>query len=368
MKWTFLFTLLLINSLTYAQSPAFVQIAVYLNEPLPDKQALYIRGNHGMMGNWEHGKVRLAKKEPQLWSGIFLLSKGDNISFILDGGTPQKNFPGIDTFNHSVTKDTTIEINLESTLKVSNRSIPSGQKHKLPGTVPNGLQDRLVTVRTPPGYEMDTNQYYPVLYMMDGQSLFVDQESPDGFAWHLDKTLDSLEHHKIIEPTILVAIDHVFSTRSVEFADTEIGQRHRDYLIHTLIPSIDRQFRTKKAANDRIIGGAVAGGFVSFLAAWEHPEIVSNVIALSPAVQIYENDIFPKLEEYEGPTKNLKIYIDHGEFELDEKITPGVMKLKEYFEENEYQYTLKYHPNTIPDGENMRDRIIPALQHFLSLK
>lgn len=329
--------------------------------------AVYIRGNHGMLGNWEYGKVHLARKADSLWAGIFLMPRDTKLKFLFDGGSASKGFQKMDTIHHMVTSDTAITIHIKGPLISSVAEYPSGAIHKIPRTTPGNIQSRMVTVRTPVGYESDTARRYPVLYLMDGQCLLDAEDCPDGLTWDIDHTLDSLEFHKVISPVILVAIDHVFKARSFEYADSEYGARYRSYLQNDLIDAIDRQFRTIASPSARTIGGSVAGGFVAFLTAWESPDRIGNVLALSPAVEVYENNIFPLLESYEGPAKQLNVYMDAGEFELDEKIKPGVEKLHNWLKEHGNRSRYTYVPNSIPDSENMGFRVIPALQYFYGI-
>ncbi|MDX1684698.1 MAG: alpha/beta hydrolase-fold protein [Saprospiraceae bacterium] len=353
-----------ISFFSVAQNAAFVKVEVELNKPLPERQALHIRGDHGMMGKWEFGKVRLAKKRNMTWSGIFLIPRGDSVSFLLDGGHPDKGFEPADTFSFVVRKDTSLNIKMQGKWVNRKPEFPQGIFYQLPMTTPEGLRARTVTVRTPHNYTDDTLREYPVLYLLDGQSLFDTEGSPDGYEWRLDETLDSLEHLGLIEPIIVVGIDHVFETRSVEYSDTEIGARFRSYISEDLVETIDQQFRTKDSAEHRLIGGAVAGGFVSLLTAWESSDVFGKVMVLSPAVRIYDNDIFPLLDSLGTPEHTVDVFMDVGEFGLDEKIEPGVRQLKHYLDSLDVDSEFKFVPNSIPDGENMAERIKPALLHF----
>lgn len=358
------FAIFLLSNSVLAQGPAFVKIQAQLSEPLAERQALYIRGSHKMMGQWEHGKVRLARKQKVIWSGFFMVNEGDQLEFILDGGSPQKIFPTMDTISFKVNGDTSVEISIDEPLDTIGIIYPQGTIHNLPASLPDKLRDRMVYVRTPPGYEGDTARSFPVLFLMDAQSLFTPEGSPDGFCWHIDKTMDSLEYHGLIEPTILVAIEHVWGTRSMEYSDTDLGMLYRGFLTKDLAPRIARQFRVKKAPSEWVIGGAVAGGFVSLLTAWESPETFGNVLALSPAVEVQDNDFLSIAQAYEGEPKSIRVYMDRGEFGLDEQLKSGILKLKEYFESEGYPLEYNFEPNTIPDGENMARRVIPGLFYF----
>ena len=104
---------------------------------------------------------------------------------------------------------------------------------------------RRVIVRTPINYRKDTAKHYPTLYIHDAQYVLGENPSNKNH-WLLKSTLDSLENSKTINPFILVAIDHVFVNRSLEYSDSELGDRYRNYVINELMPKIDLQFRTIK--------------------------------------------------------------------------------------------------------------------------
>src|SRR3990170_3478353 len=65
---------------------------------------------------------------------------------------------------------------------------------------------RNILVYTPPGYVVDTERRYPVLYMHDGQNLMRPEDAFGGVAWGVDSTAESLILAGSIEPLIIVGI------------------------------------------------------------------------------------------------------------------------------------------------------------------
>src|SRR5262249_12688290 len=65
---------------------------------------------------------------------------------------------------------------------------------------------RTITVYLPPGYETGENQYYPVLYLHDGQNLFDPAEAAFGQTWEAHTTTERLIHAGRIPPLLLVGI------------------------------------------------------------------------------------------------------------------------------------------------------------------
>ncbi len=339
-------------------------VKVELDQPLPAQQGLYLRGNQPLLGNWQFANVLLSKRSATQWAGIFILNQGDDLQFILDGGSPRKYFNGMDTVAFKLKKDTAVNIKLSVGDFVIEAEKPQGQIHNFPLTASGNLRARMVKVRTPIGYIKDTSRVYPVVILHDGQSLFDANKSPDKSEWRLDETLDSLELLGAIDPFILVAIDHVFEARSVEYADSEFGTRYRNYITNDLLPQLSRQFRLAATPQDRYIGGAVAGGYTSLLSVWQSPDIFGNGILLSPAAQIHENDFAPLLDEVTQRHHQLKFYLDIGEFGLDESLKPGVDSLSAFLTLHNIDHVYNHVPNSIPDSENMSRRVIPAILHF----
>jgi predicted alpha/beta superfamily hydrolase len=55
------------------------------------------------------------------------------------------------------------------------------------------------------------------------------------------------------------------------------------------------------------------GGLISFLIAWNHPEVFSMAGCMSSSFYYHEDKALKMVKNYSGPKKNIRIYIDHGE-------------------------------------------------------
>ncbi|MBL0146803.1 MAG: alpha/beta hydrolase [Chitinophagaceae bacterium] len=131
---------------------------------------------------------------------------------------------------------------------------------------------------------------YPVLYMHDGQNVF--DEYTSGFGeWGVDECLDSLINSGTA-PCIVVAIDNG-SKRLNEynpFDNTQFGKGEGDdyvaFLVKTLKPYIDKNYRTLAGKENTIIAGSSMGGLISYYAALTHPEVFGKAGIFSPAFWI----------------------------------------------------------------------------------
>ncbi len=164
----------------------------------------------------------------------------------------------------------------------------------------------------PPGYELNPAKHYPVLYMHDGQNLIDPKTSYAGKDWQVDETITRLIKEYKIKEIIVVGIYNT-NDRLEEYSDSEKGERYRKFIIEELKPFVDSKYRTLPDNKSTAIMGSSMGGLASFLMTWKHPEIFSTAGCLSSSFYYNDDKIFKMLDEYEGPKKHIKIYIDHGE-------------------------------------------------------
>lgn len=150
-------------------------------------------------------------------------------------------------------------------------------------------QSVLVQVYLPAGYAQDTERRYPTLYINDGQD-----SASVGLADSLQQLAMQGESQAIIAIAIPMLPDRMATygfanrTRSLP-AQTRFGpvglQAHAysEWLVHTLVPAIDRQFRTQTHAEQRGILGWSLGAASAFSVAWNYPELFGRVGAFSPS-------------------------------------------------------------------------------------
>lgn len=186
-----------------------------------------------------------------------------------------------------------------------------------PLTIPGLDRVRTIRIYLPPGYEQGRKRYR-VLYMFDAQNLFDDATSFVG-EWGVDESLDALAKSDGIE-LIVVGIDHGDDKRISElrpwahprFGKGE-GDLFLDFVVGTLKPFIDRNYRTRRASKDTGIAGSSLGGVMAHYAGVRHPGIFGRVGIFSPAYWIAD-EIFPATQA--GKLKRgTRIYLVVGEKE-----------------------------------------------------
>lgn len=147
-------------------------------------------------------------------------------------------------------------------------------------------QKRDFIVWLPPGYEAEKERRYPVLYMHDGDSVFVN--------WRIDEIATPLIESKQIEPLIIVMVPNGGSedARFEEYTPTRsnayrVGGKADAYgrmLAEELKPFIDSEFRTLPGAADTGLGGASLGGLATLHLGLKLPQVFGRLAAMSPSI------------------------------------------------------------------------------------
>jgi predicted alpha/beta superfamily hydrolase len=320
-------------------------------EGLPEGTKIYLTGNDDQLGNWQPNEIELDNIEKGKWSKSFSFQKGKKLEFKITRGSWENealNNDGAvpDNYVVDLLSDTTIKIRINLWADQVERKI----KGQITGLVKyhrnfqgEGIKPRDIIVWLPPDYESDLNKYYPVLYMHDGQNIVDPHTSSFQVDWQIDEAADSLIRKELIEPIIIVGIYNT-SDRDEEYSDGELGFSYMKFIVDSLKPFIDRNYRTKPDRMNTANGGGSLGGLISFLLMWEYSEIFSKAICFSPAFQIDNYDCIDNIKSYEGKLKQFQLFINNGDNELDSSLQPGVdemlkvLKQQGYIEGSNYYF------------------------------
>ena len=188
---------------------------------------------------------------------------------------------------------------------------------------PQLKRTRRVWIYLPDGYA-SSKQYYPVLYMHDGQNVFDDATSYAG-EWGVDECLDTMK-----KKCIVVAVDHGGPKRINEYCPYDMerfgkgeGDKYVDFLVLVLKPYIDTHYRTKKNRENTFIAGSSMGGIISMYAILKYPNVFGGAGIFSPAFWIGPK-IFDDIKA-KGKKVNGRIYFYAGERE-SETMAPDLQK------------------------------------------
>jgi predicted alpha/beta superfamily hydrolase len=172
---------------------------------------------------------------------------------------------------------------------------------------------RDIVVYLPPSYG-DERRRFPVLYMHDGQNLFDPATSFSG-EWHVDGTMEALGRRGI--EAIVVGIPNMGEHRIDEYSpfnDPKMGggrgDLYLDFLVRTLKPRIDEDFRTLTDREHTCIAGSSMGGLISLYGFFRNSETFGVAGVMSPALWFAQRAIFEFVETAERPPG--KVYLDIG--------------------------------------------------------
>jgi len=141
-----------------------------------------------------------------------------------------------------------------------------------------------IHVRLPENYQSDESVRYPVVYLLDGDSLF-----PILAASHLFLTIDEGLPEAIVVGIAYGSFDPSINRRGFDFstpvenADPERGgaAAFHDFLKSELIPQIENRYRTDPSR--RVLFGQSRGGSMVLYSAFTDPDLFWGRIASNPA-------------------------------------------------------------------------------------
>ncbi len=215
--------------------------------------------------------------------------------------------------------------------------------------IPQLGRERRIWLYLPPDYAKDTTKRFPVFYLHDGQNLFDKTTSFSG-EWQIDESLNQLVTAGDAG-CIVVGIDNGGANRLNEYSPWRNarygggeGAAYTRFLVETLKPYIDANFRTKKDREHTAIGGSSMGGLISMYALMEHQDVFSKAMVFSPAFWFALDSalmhVIQKNKKYP-----LKVYFTAGTAESADMI-PDINKMEKMmigvgFRAHEYKITPK---------------------------
>ncbi|NJB84355.1 metallo-beta-lactamase class B [Lewinella marina] len=196
---------------------------------------------------------------------------------------------------------------------------------------------RRIMLYLPPDYAI-SNRRYPVLYMHDGQNLF-DMATSFSGEWEVDETLNAL--HAAGDPgVIVVGIDNGGSERINEltpYANARYGggrgDDYVDFIVETLKPHVDANFRTLDGAEHTGIMGSSLGGLITLYAAAKYPQVFGRAGVFSPSLW-YTGDIYDFVAEAGRQAPQRYYFLaGYGENSASNRVTDDVVAMAQLLSE-----------------------------------
>ena len=141
-------------------------------------------------------------------------------------------------------------------------------------------QTRLVYIYTPPGYDANLKESYPVLYLLHGSGDLENGWTDQGQANFI---LDNLIAEGKAKPMIVVMpLGHVMRVRQIDRRkNNELLEK---VLIEELIPYVDSNYRVLGGTENRAIMGLSMGGGQTLQFGLHNLDKFAWVVGLSPAI------------------------------------------------------------------------------------
>lgn len=214
---------------------------------------------------------------------------------------------------------------------------------------------RRIRVLLPYDYEM-SETHYPVLYLNDGQNLF-GEGSPFG-NWTIDQKLAILAHRRH-HGVIVVAIDHGEDQRIADYLPYQTkmaqgrGHDYLDFIVHTLKPYMDANYRTRPERDATGMGGSSMGGLITIYAGMLHPAVFGRLLIFSPALWTTPKVYSDALRfSYPKPTK---VYLYGGQQE-SKYMVPAIERLQASLLQQKGKPTMQLQLSVDPQGEHNENR------------
>ena len=166
-------------------------------------------------------------------------------------------------------------------------------------------ETRWVWIYTPPGYEKQANQRYPVLYLFHGSN---DTAAGWTLAGCANFILDNLiSEHKAAPMIVVMPYGHAVPFGAPREQQAKNTALFEDYLMKDVMPLVEANYRVLPGREKRAIAGLSMGGGQSLSIGFGHPELFSAVAAFSAAVPgDFETRFAALLKDPAGTNKQLK--------------------------------------------------------------
>ncbi|MBK9338432.1 MAG: T9SS type A sorting domain-containing protein [Lewinellaceae bacterium] len=182
--------------------------------------------------------------------------------------------------------------------------------------IPQLNRTRRIWMYLPPNYAASSKRH-PVLYMQDGQNLFDPATSLSG-EWEVDESLDEL-FAEGDQGCIVVGIDNGGLYRIDEYSPWANplyggggqGAAYMSFIVNTLKPYVDANYRTMPDRENTGIMGSSMGGLISMYGLMEYQHVFSKAGVFSPSFWFAGNQPASHILGT-GKRNNVKVYFLAG--------------------------------------------------------
>ena len=192
-------------------------------------------------------------------------------------------------------------------------------------TIPklSGEKTRKAYIYLPESYEKEPQKRYPVMYMFDGHNVFFDEDATFGKSWGMNKFMEESKKELII---VGVECNHEGNKRLVEYAPFNYensehgkikgkGSVYMNWLVKTLKPYIDENYRTLPDRLNTIIAGSSMGGLIAMYAVCTYNHVFQRAACLSPSLWVSPGRVLEMVARAHI-RRDTTVYMDYGALEI----------------------------------------------------
>ena len=158
----------------------------------------------------------------------------------------------------------------------------------------SGDKSRRAYVYLPGSYAKDPEKRYPVMYIFDGHNVFFDEDATFGKSWNMNNYMVESKKELII---VGIECNHEGNRRLVEYSPLNYqnsehgkikgkGSIMMNWIINTLKPYIDREYRTLTDRKNTIIAGSSMGGLIALYGIGAYNHVFRQAACLSPSLWV----------------------------------------------------------------------------------
>jgi predicted alpha/beta superfamily hydrolase len=205
------------------------------------------------------------------------------------------------------------------------------------------VSPREIDVWLPPGYEENSAERYPVIYMHDGQNIFNPAYSYGGASWEVDRALCRLMQAGKTRGAIIVGIWNTGMGRFPEYMPKKAATGERlelyvggptmptagissdaylKFIVTEVKPFIDRTYRTQPDAAHTSVMGSSMGGLISVYAICEYPQVFGGAGCVSTHFPAGNGAVIDYLARSLPKPGANKFWFDYGTKTLDALYEP----------------------------------------------
>lgn len=271
------------------------------------------------LGLGGRGGTKLTKGDDGYWTGTTAGPMDEGFHYYnvnIDGG--KFNDPGALNFYGSVRWESGIEIPAHDQDFYALKDVPHGRVQQILFPSKSTSTSRRAFVYTPPDYDKNQNDRYPVLYLQHGWG-------EDETAWsnqgRANLIMDNLIAEGKIKPFLIVMTYGM--TNEIKWGglrDFKIDA-FQTVLVDELIPYVDANFRTLANQSNRAMAGLSMGGMETKMITLNKPEVFSHYALLSGGTY--------KPEDIKDKSKVKLIFLSCGSKERPDGVKSAAASLKE---------------------------------------